>query len=265
MVEQSTNDWKKDSQSFDTVASLYDQCRPGYPQELVDGLISMINLPKGSKILEIGSGTGKATILFARLGYAIHCIEPGVHLATLAANNLQGYPAITFEIARFEESHEYISEFELVISAQAFHWIRKDVGYAKIAQALKSGGSLAFFWNMHPDLDGQINIDLDRIYRENAPELVTMRSSIENVVEERSHEIAQSGLFGPVTIQRFPWSITYHTRQYLGLLNTYSDHLRLSGTTRQRLFEAVAAAIIINGGYIKREYVTVEFIAQKLS
>ncbi len=118
---------------------------------------------------------------------------------------------------------------------------------------------------MHPDLDGQTNIDLDRIYHEIAPELVTMQSSIENVVEERSHEIAQTGLFSPVTIRRFPWSYTYQTRHYLGLLNTYSDHLRLSDTTRQRLFEALAADINSHGGNITQEYVTVEFIAQKLS
>jgi hypothetical protein len=118
---------------------------------------------------------------------------------------------------------------------------------------------------MHPDHDEQIYIELNRIYHEIAPELVTMQSSIENVIEERSYEIAQSGLFGPVTIRRFPWSYTYQTRQYLGLLNTYSDHLRLSASTRQRLFEAVAAAINSHGGNIKREYVTVEFIAQKLS
>jgi SAM-dependent methyltransferase len=105
----------------------------------------LISLPKDRKLLEIGSGTGKATILFARLGYAAHCIDPGAHLVKLAANNLQGYLAITFEIARFEESHEYTSEFDLVISVQAFHWIRKDVGYARITQTLKPGGFLAFF------------------------------------------------------------------------------------------------------------------------
>jgi protein-L-isoaspartate O-methyltransferase len=110
MVEQSAIDWIKESQGFDTIVSLYDQYRPGYPQELVGDLVSLISLLKGGKILEIGSGTGKATILVARLGYAIHCIEPDTHLIKLAADNLQGYPAITFEIARFEESVEFIAQ-----------------------------------------------------------------------------------------------------------------------------------------------------------
>jgi hypothetical protein len=61
MVEEFAIDWKKDSQSFDTVASLFDQYRPGYSQELVDDLVVLIKLPIGSRILEVGSGTGKAT------------------------------------------------------------------------------------------------------------------------------------------------------------------------------------------------------------
>jgi hypothetical protein len=49
------------------------------------------------------------------------------------------------------------------------------------------------------------------------------------------------------------------------LLNTYSDHLRLSIKSRQRLCEAVAAIINGQGGSIERDYVAVLFIAQKLS
>ena len=64
---------------------------------------------------------------------------------------------------------------------------------------------------------------------------------------------------------RFPWSQTYRTREYLGLLNTYSDHLRLPAATRQRLFDAIAAAIDSQGGLVERNYVTVLYVAHKLS
>lgn len=90
------------------------------------------------------------------------------------------------------------------------------------------------------------------------------QNDMEAVIQERSDEIIQSGFFGPVRLRRFPWSQTYQTRQYLGLLNTYSDHLRLSRSIRQRLFEAIAAAINSQGGLIERDYVTVLYIAQKL-
>ena len=265
MVEQSNMDWKKDSQSFDTVAGLYDKYRPEYPQELVDSLITLSGLPEGGRILEVGSGTGKATCMFASRGYAIHCIEPGRNLAEVAAKNLQAYPAVSYEITRFEESQEQPALFDLVMSAQAFHWVPKEISYAKAARTLKPGGALALFWNLSPGFHGQIAVDLDRIYHEFAPELDNPQNASEESIQERSDTITQSGCFGPVTLRRFPWSSIYRTREYLGLLNTYSDHLRLSEPTRQRLFEAISALIDARGGSIERNYIAVLYISQKLT
>ena len=137
MVKKSAIDRRKDSQSFDTIAGLYDEYRPDYPQELVDGTIAMSRLPEGGRILEVGSGTGKATRLFARRGYTIHCIEPGAKLVTVATRNLQDYPRVSFEITRFEEWQERPTAFDLVMSAQAFHWVPGEIGYPKAARSLK--------------------------------------------------------------------------------------------------------------------------------
>jgi SAM-dependent methyltransferase len=257
-------DWLKDSQSFDSVADLYDEFRPAYPQEIVDRIIVYSNLPEHGRILEIGSGTGKATRLFAGRGYSIHCIEPGRNLARLAAGTLRDFPRVTFEIARFEQSKEPAGEFNLAISAQAFHWVSEEVGYGKVAQALKTHGTIALFWNMNPAFQGKIATELDNIYQSLVPELNGLHIDDEQVMQERIKTINQSGFFGPVTLERFPWSRTYQTREYLGLLNTYSDHLRLKEKARQNLFKAIAAAIDAQGGSITREYVTVLYLAHKL-
>ena len=265
MVEKSAIDRKKDSQSFDTVAGLYDEYRPDYPQELIDSMIALSRLPKEGSILEIGSGTGKATRLFARRGYAVHCIEPGTNLAAVAARNLKDYPQITFEITRFEDWQERLASFDLIMSAQAFHWVPGEVGYPKAARALKPGGSLALFWNMHADLHGQIDSELDEIYRKNAPDFDSPQNAIEETIQERSEEISGTGCFGPLSVRRFPWSCTYQTGEYIGLLNTYSDHIRLPARTRGCLFEEIAGVIDTHGGAIKREYLAVLYIAQKPS
>lgn len=264
MDEQSILDWKKDSQSFDTVASLYDKFRPAYPRRLVDCIIELGRLNEGARILEVGSGTGKATRLFASRGYSIHCVEPGRNLAAVAARNLKAFPLVTFEIARYEQSQDRSDEFDLVLSAQAFHWVSKGIGYAKVAKALKPTGSLALFWNMNPGLQGPISVDLDRIYHEIVPGLDSPNTASEEVIQDRINDINQRTCFGPVTVRRFPWSKTYLSGEYLGLINTYSDHLRLPEPTRQRLFHAIATAIDGQGGSIKREYVTVLFFANKL-
>src|SRR5512143_666666 len=87
--------------SFDSVAELYDTYRPSYPAPFIEQILSTTGIPQDAHILEIGSGTGKATLLFAQRGYSILCIEPGKHLATTARKNLKAFPSINFEITTF--------------------------------------------------------------------------------------------------------------------------------------------------------------------
>ena len=90
-----------DSQSFITMVELYDKFRSEYPYQLVNSAIELRRLREGSWILEISSGTGKATRLFARRGFSIHCIELGQNPAAMAARILEGYPQITIEVTCF--------------------------------------------------------------------------------------------------------------------------------------------------------------------
>ena len=257
-------DWQEHSRSFNRVADLYDAHRPDYPEALVESVIALAGLRPGSRILEIGSGTGKATAPFARRGFSILCIEPGHNLAAVAARKFADYPAVAFEAVPFEDWPERQGEFDLVMAAQAFHWVPKEIGYAKAARALKLGGHLALFWNRDPDLQGQIFSDLEQVYRERAPELFDTPTACEERENQRTlDDITASGCFGPVRMKKFPWSVRYDARQYLGLLNTYSDHLALPEATRASLFEGVAEVIERHGGTIERPYVAVLYVAEK--
>jgi SAM-dependent methyltransferase len=263
-VTRSAAYWNKASRSFDSASEAYDKFRPGYPEALVESLIELTGLASRANILEIGAGTGKATQYFARRGYSMLCLEPGANLAAVAARNLGAFPQVKFELCRFEDWQETPCRFDLVISAQAFHWVQKEIGFAKAARALKPSGWLALFWNMYPGMKGQIAIDLDKCYQEIAPDFGTPLDATDERIRQRAEEIDSSGFFGPVTINRFPWSLRYTTRQYQGLLNTYSDHLCLPAQTRRHLIEAIGQVIDRHGGVIDRPYETVLYVAQKL-
>ncbi len=256
-------DWQEDSRRFDGVAESYDAYRPAYPEEVIDALIAMTSIQPDSIILEIGSGTGKATLMLARRGFAIRCIEPGQHLVAIAARKLKHFPRVEFETATFEHSLMRPGEFDLVLSAQAFHWVPQKIGYALAARALKPDGRLALFWNMYPDPTSAVFLELRRVYQEHAPELADRSISYEDLIRARKRDIETSGCFGNVTTRMFPWSARYDTRQYLGLLNTYSDHLRLSVENRKNLFDSIAEVIDQHGGYLEKPYVAALYVAHK--
>ncbi len=255
-------DWGVESQRFDGVANLYDKYRPNYPDELIEDVIHISGIQSEGRILEIGSGTGKATLQFAQRGYTILCLEPGQNLIDVARKNLVSYPKVSFVKARFEKWKCDQDEFDLVISAQAFHWVPEEVRYEKTATVLKPQGYLAAFWNMSPGMEGKIRQELDQVYQKRARELVN-NESFEQIIESRETSFLESPYFEKVVIKKYSWSARYSTNDYLGLLNTYSDHLRLSVHKRKKLLKDIGDAIERNRGFIEKPYIAVLFIAQK--
>src|SRR5260370_41485242 len=67
--------------TFESVAARYHRARPDYPEALYDSLISLAALQPGDRLLEVGGGTGKATLPLARRGDRITVVGLGAELA----------------------------------------------------------------------------------------------------------------------------------------------------------------------------------------
>src|SRR5690348_8212499 len=104
-------------QNFDAGALFYDAARPGYPPALFDDLVALAGLPPGGRILEIGCGTGQATVPLARRGYRILAVELGAQLAAVARRNLAAYPRAEVVVGDFETWPIEAEAFDLAIAA----------------------------------------------------------------------------------------------------------------------------------------------------
>lgn len=78
--------------TFDDAPELYDRTRPVPPNELFDDLATLTGLGAGARLVEIGCGTGQATLPLARRGFAVVAVELGAHLADYAREKLAGFP-----------------------------------------------------------------------------------------------------------------------------------------------------------------------------
>jgi SAM-dependent methyltransferase len=251
---------------FDQAARDYDELRPGYPEELIKDIIHISGIPDVGRILEVGCGTGQATVPFARMGYKMLCLDVGSNLLALAEERCKSYSGADFLNASFEEWEPGCETFDLLISATAFHWIPPEIGFPKAARVLVDLGHIALFWNMHPRPFTGFFEEVQEVYRRVVPEWGDPRDepSTEDMIRERRDQIDGSGLFGKVTVKRYPWSRIYDRDQYLRLLNTYSDHGGLAEPKRRKLFEGIGAVIEDRyGGEITRPYLSVLYIARK--
>ena len=123
---------------FESSARDYDQFRPSYPSAIVNETISLSALKSSSRLLEIGCGTGKATVSFASHGYTIDCIEPGKRLIGFARRHCRSWSQVTFIRGKFEDIAASASRYDLVYSAQAFHWVDPDIRMKKVATLLRA-------------------------------------------------------------------------------------------------------------------------------
>jgi SAM-dependent methyltransferase len=256
--------------TFDEAASLYDEVRPGYPEDLFDDVVSLSGIRPAGRILEIGCGTGQATVPFAHRGYRIRCIELGGNMATVARRNLEEYPQAEVYVGAFEDWPLQEEAFDLAVSATAFHWLDPAVAYPKVARSLREGGSLALFWNVHVHSDASEEFfeAVQRIYERETPEIVGPEDHKgvprPHEVPDRTEEIEDSGMFGGIATRRYRWDETYDTGGYLRVLSTYSEHRSLSEDARGRLFRGIAdLADTKFGGSIVKGYLTTLYVARK--
>lgn len=256
-------------QTFDHAAQLYDEARPGYPEALFDDIVSFSALPAHGRILEIGCGTGIATVPMARRGYHILAIELGANLAAVARHNLAPYPQAQVHTGNFEDWPGYPASFDLALSATAFHWIDPAISYQKTAQMLKPSGSIALFWHIHVQSAASQGFfeEVQQIYLREVPEQTEKYGPLlwpDEVPEPVKAEIEQTGLFGPVTVLRYCWDVTYDAPSYLRLLNTYSNHIALDDQRRNRLFRDIAALIDTRfNGRITKGYLALLYLARR--
>ncbi len=252
--------------SFERIARTYDEARPGYPEELYDCIVSFGSLTLADRVLEVGVGTGKATVPLARRGFAILGIEPGNDLSNIARANLAAFPRVSIETARFEDWKNEHGAFGLALSAQAFHWLGSEVRLPRFADALRIGGTLALFGNAPSVADGALRVALDAVYERFASALGRRADAhgwYASAASPAFEELRASARFVDATFAAFDWQRPLSAAAYRSLLATYSDHSTLPTTEREALLDGVSSAIHEHGGTILLDYRTGLFLARR--
>ncbi len=253
---------------FGEVAELYDKARAAYPDALIDDVIGFAGADgAGLRALEVGAGTGKATVGFAARGLEILALEPSAAMAAVAMRNCQQFPGVRIEPASFEGWPAEPGGFGLLYSAQAWHWVQPEVRYQKAAEVLAPGGTLALFWHRTRWQGEQLRDELESLYLRLVPGLHAKRPGFPGLAFPRTdgaagEEIRETGLFTGETERTYPWPATFTADSFIDLLQTQSDHRMLSEDTRTELFGGVREIIANHGGAVVIPHATLLVLAR---
>lgn len=231
--------------TFEEVPDLYDRARPGYPDQLFDDLTALSGIPEGGRLVEIGCGTGQATVPLAERGFRIVCVELGERLAAVARRNLAVFPNVEIVNADFEAWEPARADFDAIVSFTAFHWIDPEVRCEKPARLLRAKGALAVVATQHVRRKGADPFwaDVQEDYDAIVPSEENRPPPYPEEVGDLSAEIAASGLFENVGASRHLWDVRYTEDAYIAVLDTYSSNRALDPETRQQLYDRIRRRI----------------------
>jgi SAM-dependent methyltransferase len=249
--------------TFGSVAELYDRARPGYPAGIFDDLAELGRLEPGSRVLEIGPGTGKATAELAWRGYAVTGIELSAELAEIAHRNV---PEARIEVGDFESWEPPEAGFDAVTVFNAFHWIAPEIRYAKPARLLRPGGALGVVGAPHVMLpeDDPFWADVQADYDAVVPHPDNRPPPPPDQIEGWADDWRASGFFEHVEERRHLMALTYTADEYVALLGTFSDNLALPAEQREELFRRIHARIEAQpGGTVTKRQLAVLTVGQR--
>jgi SAM-dependent methyltransferase len=142
--------------SFGAAATAYAEHRPDYAQAAVRWALA--GAP-GSRVLDLGAGTGKLTATLVSLGAEVIAVEPDPAMMTELRREL---PSVRALAGSAEAIPLPDASVDAVLAGNAMHWFDMNLAGPEIARVLEPDGILAGLWNVFDNRVGWV-AELERI------------------------------------------------------------------------------------------------------
>jgi len=236
----------------------YEEGRPQYPVAVYDILRERCGLRAGSKVLEIGPGTGRVTRICLEAGAMVVAVEPDDAMADHLTGQLPNVELVrsTFELAPLPAG-----AFDLVVAAMSFHWVDQGVGVPKLAEILAPGGWVALWWTLwsDPDRPGPFAEVADELLRAPGSAANTAgRPQFELDAEARINDLESLGRLVEVNVDRIPWSVGMDAQAVRRHSASMISVRRRPEHDRQAVLDTVERIVVEQfGGHVQRNFLTV--------
>ncbi len=230
--------------AFGAAAEAYERGRPAYPEAALDWLLPRAPAAR-LRVLDLGAGTGKLTRQLAARGLDVVAVDP-------SAGMLDQLRAACPEVTALAGSAEAIpleaGSVDVVLVAQAWHWVDPAVAVPDVARVLRPGGRLGLLWNCRDEREGWTR------------ELGRLMASLGSM-EDDSDAPPVGPPFGPVERHDVSWSNPITVDGLVDLVASRSYVIVLPPDARGRVLDQVRAIAarapgFAGGGRVPMPYVT---------
>ncbi len=231
---------------FDIIPDQFDKYRPKYSDELFSSLIDYAKVGPGTRVLEIGPGTGQATDPILRTGCEYHAIELGEHLYRKMKEKYGDLP--NFHIVNDDFiTHDFGEEkYDLIYSAATIQWIPEEIAYPKIFSLLKPGGVLAMMLTSseYKSNDEVLYEKIQKLYDE------YFKPDIPYTHGGFRYTAAPEYGYTDVEKHEFFGKRTMNAEEYVAFSGTHCTHIVIPDSIRETFFEKLHDAVEEAGGKV---------------
>lgn len=129
--------------NFGRTASDYGRHRAGFPDEFFDRIQNRGLIPNGTRLLDLGTGTGTIARGMAQRGCITSALDISEQLiATSKQLDNQVNVQITYHIASAEETGLADESFDVVTAGQCWHWFDGDKAAQEVKRLLVPNGHI---------------------------------------------------------------------------------------------------------------------------
>jgi SAM-dependent methyltransferase len=242
MAAMRANTSRTDATAFDRYAATYDAGRRRLPSELLAPAFEAAGLARGSRVLEVGAGTGQLTENLLAKGMRTVSIEPGDRMRALLADR---YPDLPVRSGFFEDQPVEPAAYDAIVGGNSWHWVDPDRGYPLAAALLRPGGALLFYWTfslLEPELQRRLNAQVfTGPFANQVRDPDGLPAQIEDSTAAGRSEMAASGDFTVTWWRSTEDTYSLDIPDYLSFLRSFSDIASLDLADQHTLSERVTA------------------------
>ncbi len=130
---------------FSGFAERYDTYRPKPPAVLVDILTQLAQVARPRCVVDLGSGTGLSSSIWAERADQVIGIEPNADMRSRAEARTAGWPNVVYRDASAQDTGLPNDCADVVTCSQSLHWMEPEPTFAEIARVLRVGGVFAAY------------------------------------------------------------------------------------------------------------------------
>ncbi len=217
--------------SFGAAARAYARSRPSYPDSALDWL-----LPAGARaVLDLGAGTGQLTRRLVQRGLGVVAVEPS---EGMRAELTRALPDARVLAGSAEQIPLPDSSVDVVLVAQAWHWVDVTRAVPEVARVLTPEGQLGLLWNIRDEREDWVarlgkvmHRGVEQAMNSANPQVGAPFDALERFDVEWTHPLSRAALLDLVASRSYVITLAPDDRQALlqevrALLDT---HPALSG------------------------------------